>query len=99
MAHEKARGVRFRFDGAGELTLVSIGFDRGSAEETLPVTYQGESVEVALNAAYVMDVLQVLEGPTVEFQLKDASTQTVIVPVDDDPRLEEYIYVLMPMRL
>jgi DNA polymerase-3 subunit beta len=41
MAHEKARGVRFRFDGAGELTLVSIGFDRGSAEETLPVTYQG----------------------------------------------------------
>jgi DNA polymerase III sliding clamp (beta) subunit (PCNA family) len=56
-------------------------------------------VEVALNAAYVMDVLQVLEGPTVEFQLKDASTQTVIVPVDDDPRLEEYIYVLMPMRL
>ncbi len=99
MAHEKARGVRFRFDPAGELTLVSIGYERGSAEETLSVVYQGEPLEIALNAGYVMDVLQVLECPTVELQLRDSNTQTVLIPVDDDPRLEEYIYVLMPMRL
>lgn len=99
MAHEKAKGVRFTFDPAGELKLVSIGYDRGSAEEVLTVSYQGEPVEVALNAAYVMDVLQVLEVESVEFQLKDSGTQSVVVPVDDDPRLEEYIYVLMPMRL
>jgi DNA polymerase-3 subunit beta len=99
MAHEKARGVRFKFDPSGELTLVSIGYERGSAEETLSVSYQGEALEIALNAAYVIDVLQVLECPTIELQLKDSNTQTVLVPVDDDPRLEEYIYVLMPMRL
>jgi DNA polymerase-3 subunit beta len=99
MAHEKARGVRFRLDPAGEMTLVSIGYDRGSAEETLSISYQGEALEMALNAGYVMDALQVLECPTVELQLKDANTQTVLVPVDDDTRLEEYIYVLMPMRL
>ncbi len=98
MAHEKAKGVRFRFDPSGEMTLVSIGYDRGSAEETLSVSYQGDPVEVALNASYVMDVLQVLEVETVELQLKDSSTQTVLVPVEDDHRLEEYIYVLMPMR-
>ncbi|MCD4749072.1 MAG: DNA polymerase III subunit beta [Thermoanaerobaculales bacterium] len=98
MAHEKAKGVRFAFDPAGEMTLVSIGYDRGSAEETLSVSYQGESVQVSLNAAYVMDVLQVLDVETVELQLKDGNTQTVLVPVDDDSRLEEYIYVLMPMR-
>ena len=99
MAHEKARGVRFRLDPSGELTLVSIGYERGSAEETLGVSYQGEGIEIALNAAYVMDVLQVLECSAVELQLRDANSQTVLVPVDDDPRLEEYIYVLMPMRL
>jgi len=99
MAHEKARGVRFRLDPAGELTLASIGYERGSAEETLGVTYQGDSLEIALNAAYMMDVLQVLECPTIELQLRDANSQTVLVPVEDDPRLEEYIYVLMPMRL
>jgi DNA polymerase-3 subunit beta len=99
MAHEKARGVRFRLDPAGELTLASIGYERGSAEETLGVSYQGDSLEIALNAAYVMDVLQVLECPTIELQLRDASSQTVLIPVEDDPRLEEYIYVLMPMRL
>lgn len=99
MAHEKARGVRFRFDSAGELTLVSIGYDRGSAEETLTVTYQGDSLEIALNAQYMIEVLQTLECPLVELQLKDGNTQCVLVPVDDDPRLEEYIYVLMPMRL
>ncbi len=99
MAHEKARGVRFRFDpSAGEVTLVSMGYDRGSAEEVLTVSYQGEPVEVALNAGYVIDVLQALDIENVELQLKDGATQTVLVPVDDDPRLEEYIYVLMPMR-
>jgi len=99
MAHEKAHGVRFRFEPSGELTLVSIGYERGSAEETLSVNYQGESVEIALNAAYMIDVLQVLECPTIELQLRDSNTQTVVVPVDDDPRLEEYVYILMPMRL
>jgi DNA polymerase-3 subunit beta len=99
MAHEKARGVRFRFDPDGELTLVSIGYDRGSAEEVLSVSYQGDAVEIALNAQYVIDALQTLECPSVELQLKDGNTQCVLVPVDDDSRLEEYIYVLMPMRL
>ena len=99
MAHEKARGVRFRFAGSGELTLASIGYERGSAEETLNVTYQGDGLEIALNAAYLIDVLQVLECDTVELQLRDSNTQCVVVPVDDDSRLEEYIYVLMPMRL
>jgi len=99
MAHEKARGVRFRFSDEGELTLISIGYERGSAEETLTVNYQGESLEIALNAAYLIDVLQVLECDLVELQLRDSNTQCVVVPVDDDSRLEEYIYVLMPMRL
>jgi DNA polymerase-3 subunit beta len=99
MAHEKARGVRFRFDPDGELTLVSIGYDRGSAEETLSLSYQGDSVDIALNAAYLIEVLQVLDCEKVELQLRDANAQCVVVPVDDDPRLEEYIYVLMPMRI
>ena len=99
MAHEKARGVRFRFTPAGELTLVSIGYERGSAEETLSVTYQGEGLEIALNASYLIDVLQVLECDAVELQLRDSNTQCVVVPLEDDSRLEEYIYVLMPMRL
>ena len=42
--------------------------------------------------------LQALECENVELQLRDSNTQCVVVPVDDDPRLEEYIYVLMPMR-
>jgi len=99
LAHEKARGVRFRFDSMGELRLVSIGHDRGSAEESLPITYQGENVEIALNAGYLIDVLQVLGNETVEIQLRDGNTQCVLVPVEDDSRLEEYVYVLMPMRV
>ena len=99
LAHEKARGVRFKFDSMGEVRLVSIGYDRGSAEETLPITYQGESVDIALNAGYLIDVLQILESEMIEIQLRDGNTQCVLVPVEDDSRLEEYVYVLMPMRV
>jgi len=99
MAHAKARGVRFRVDPAGELQLASIGYDRGSAEETLEIAYQGDPLEISLNAAYMMEMLQVLDCESVELQLRDAGTQCVVVPVEDDPRLEEYLYVLMPMRV
>lgn len=99
MAHEKARGVRFHFDPAGELKLISIGYEKGSAEEVLAATYQGDSMDIALNAQYVIDVLQVLDCEAVDLQLRDGSSQCVLVPVDDDPRLEEYVYVLMPMRI
>ena len=69
------------------------------AVPTLNVAHQGDGLEIALNASYLIDVLQVLECETVELQLRDSNTQCVVVPVDDDSRLEEYIYVLMPMRL
>ena len=58
-----------------------------------------DALEIALNAAYLIDVLQVLECDSVELQLRDGNTQCVVVPIDDDSRLEEYIYILMPMRL
>ena len=99
LAHEKSRGVRLGVDPSGEIRLVSMGYDRGSAEETLSATYQGESMDIALNAAYLIDALQVLECEQVELQLRDSGGQCVMVPIDDDDRLEEYIYVLMPMRL
>ncbi len=99
LAHEKARGVRFRFGSNGELTLVSIGQELGTAEEVLAIDYQGDSIEMALNAMYVIDVLNVLDTEKVEIQLRDASAQCVLVPVDDDERLEEYLYVVMPMRV
>lgn len=99
MANEKAKGVRFLFDPSGELTLQSFGYERGEAQETISVLYQGERIEVSLNAAYVVDFLQVLDVETIEFQMKSPKTQTILVPVDDDPRLEEYVYVLMPMRV
>lgn len=99
LAHEKARGVRFGFSSEGELTLVSIGQELGSAEEVLAIDYQGASIEMALNASYLIDVLSVLDTEHVELQLRDSGTQCVLVPVNDDQRLEEYIYVLMPMRV
>ncbi len=99
MAHDKAKGVRLKLMPPDELNLLSVGYDAGKAEETLPVVYQGESLEITLNAAYMIDVLQALDCDTVEVQLRDGKTQCVLVPVEDDSRLEEYIYVLMPMRI
>ncbi len=99
MAHDKARGVRLKLAPPNELNVVSVGYEAGKAEETLPVEYQGETLEITLNAAYMIDVLQVLTSDEVELQLRDSKIQCVLVPVEDDPRLEEYIYVLMPMRI
>ncbi len=99
LASERARGIRLAFASEGELVLSSIGADLGSAEEALSVEYDGAPVSMAVNAAYLLDVLGALDCETVEIQLRDEKTQCLVVPVDDDPRLEEYVYVLMPMRV
>ena len=99
MANEKARGVRFAFDPSGDLTLQSFGYERGEAHETLGTLYQGEPIEVSLNASFIIDFLQVVDVEMVEFQMKSPKNQTILVPIDDDARLEEYVYVLMPMRV
>ncbi len=98
LASERSRAVRFAFE-EGTATISSSNPEMGEARESLPVSIEGgEELTISFNAQYVLDFLGVVAGEEVEIQLKDDSSQGLLLPAGGDSELR-YEYVIMPMRL
>lgn len=98
LASERTRGVQLQFE-EDSLALTSVGFDLGQASEVVACRYRGEPVRSLVNAGYVLDFLNAVETPEVEFQLRDADGPVVMSPVGGDAALGECLYVIMPIRV
>lgn len=94
LSSEKIRGVKFSIS-TNRLNLSASSADIGDAEEEMDVEYTGDSLEIAFNARYLVDVLEVLKEERVRLELKDELSPGVVRAVDSD----DYVYIIMPMRL
>lgn len=98
LTSERTHGVQMTIDREG-LTLTSVGFDVGQAEEQVSCSYAGELVKVFVNAQYILDFLGAVETGEIEIQIRDGDGPVVMLPVGDDERIQETLYVIMPIRL
>ena len=94
LADEKSKMVRFEIQ-KGNLSLISDNTELGAAQEEMPIEYEGEEVSIGLNAKYVLDILNVIEGDSVTLNLKDQNHSCLFTVADDD----QYKSIVMPMRL
>jgi len=94
LSNEKFRGVRLDLD-AGKLTVAANNPEQETAEEEVPVEYDGERLEVGFNVSYLLDVLNALRGARVRLVLSDPNSSVLLT----DPAAEGALYVIMPMRL
>ncbi len=94
IASEKTRAVKMALD-TDKITLSVTSPENGVAVEEVPGEYTSQGFEIGFNARYLMDILQQLEGDTIEVHLADAAAPTLIREHDKASAL----YVLMPMRV
>ncbi len=94
LSNEKYRGIRLTLT-EGNLQIVANNPEQEEAEENLSVDYQGESLEVGFNVAYLIDVLNAIRGEQVMMVASDANSSALVRDFDD----ESALYVVMPMRL
>jgi DNA polymerase-3 subunit beta len=94
LSSERSRAIKFAFT-SGKVTVHINNPDLGTATETVPVTYDGDDVEVTFNARYMLDTLSSMNVETVELGLKDELSPCVI----SQKGQEDYISVIMPMRI
>ena len=94
VAHERSRGFKLSLRD-GELELSTSNPDLGEARETLQVDYQGERLEAAFNARYVLEALGAMSSKEVVLELLEEMAPAQIRPADD----ADQIAVIMPMRL
>ncbi len=94
IASEKTRAVKVSLD-TDKVTLSVTSPENGTATEEVPGSYTSPGFDIGFNSRYLMDILQQVEGDTVEVHLADAAAPTLIRENDKASAL----YVLMPMRV
>ena len=94
IASERTRAVKMALD-RDRVTLSVTSPENGTAAEEVSADYGSDALEIGFNARYLMDILDQIEGDTVEVHLADAAAPTLLRENDKAPAL----YVLMPMRV
>ncbi len=94
LSNEKFRGVRFQLEPA-KLRISANNSDQEHAEEDLPLTYNGNNMEIGFNVAYLLDVVSSISSKFISCAFTDPNNGVLIKPAEDDDSL----YVVMPMRL
>lgn len=94
LSNEKYRGIRLSFD-AGTLKIQAHNPEQEEAEEEIEISYGGELLEIGFNVNYLLDVLNTIEGETIDGTLKDSNSSALL----RDPADENALFVVMPMRL
>ena len=96
LSNERSRAVKFQIE-KGKVDVTSSSPEIGEATETLPVEYNGPSLQICFNAQYVLDFLAAVATDVVSLELKDEVSQAVMKPVGAEGY--DYTYVIMPMRV
>jgi DNA polymerase-3 subunit beta len=88
---DESRGVDFTF-GGGKLTLSSKAADVGRSRVELPISYEGDPVEITFDPRYLTDALKTLDPASpIAAELIDHKSAAVFKTEDG------YTYVVMPL--
>lgn len=86
------QSVRFTFD-AGELILSANNVHIGEGKVSMPVNYTGQTLDIAFNPGFFLDVLRHTKDETVKLGLTDSYNPGVVTDSSSS------LFVIMPMRL
>jgi len=95
LSSERYRGVKLDLK-EGTMAISTNNPDLGEAVEELEAEYRGKRLTVGFNSRYLIDVLGVLgDSGDVDISVKDEVSPGLVKTEGDD----DYLYVVMPMRL
>lgn len=104
VARENANRVILRTEEE-KLVLTAESQMVGNAYEEVEVGREGDDVEIAFNARYLLDVLNVLEEDGLHLELTEPLKPGLVRPVPaapkegEAPAIADYLCVLMPMQI
>ena len=79
----------------GRVTLVATSAELGDNVAEIDASIEGDSIEVAFNAKYLIDVLSIIESPQFILETSTSSSPGVFRPIGDD----NFTHVIMPMHI
>ncbi|MGI6376682.1 MAG: DNA polymerase III subunit beta [Anaerolineae bacterium] len=83
-------------DGASSQMIVSAtSSEQGDNVSELDVQVEGAPIEIAFNARYLVDALNVITSAQVQLETRDPSSPGVLKPVGDP----DFVHIVMPMHI
>ena len=95
LSHEKFRGVRWQFE-QNQLQITAHNPEQEWGEEVIAIDYSGPAFNVDFNVAYVLDILNAIDEPTITLSLSNEQSALL---VEGEKQLDQSQYVVMPMQL
>ena len=90
LTDEESRSISLRFD-AEQVTLSSRTPEKGEAEVTCPIQYEGDPLELRFTPAFLIDALRVIEADNVSLEM-NANNKPAVLKAGND-----FLYALMPL--
>jgi DNA polymerase-3 subunit beta len=81
--------------GTGRVTLTATSAEVGDNVGEIDAVIEGEEMEIAFNAKYLIDVLSIVDAAQVALETTTASSPGVIKPIGS----EDFTHVIMPMHI
>ena len=95
LSNEKSRGVRLQFR-ENLLRILANNPEQEEAEETIQIEYNHEDLDIALNASYLIEILNSFDVGDARLTLSTPDSSILIEEVANEGNS---LYVVMPMHL
>jgi len=97
VASDQTHRIRMAFN-AGMVKFSVQTPDLGEAQDELPVSYEGDPLEIGFNATYLLEILRYIPTDEVRLTFRAPERAATVEPVGwDDPA--KYLCLVMPLRL
>ncbi len=97
-ADERSGAIKLRLD-KGEVKVSSSSSDAGESEDSIETAYNGDTVTIGFNSAYLLDFLKNAGSAEIRLEFKDAQSAGQMRPEEPSDSEFKYRYIVMPMRI
>ena len=94
-ARESANNVKLVIKKPKTLQIVAVSPQLGDNISELEGVVEGEELEIAFNAKFILDALSVIDKPKIALELAGNLSAGIIRPAGD----KDYLYLVMPLRM
>jgi len=82
-------------DGGGRLILSASSAEHGDSVSELDATIEGQPIEIAFNARYLIDALSAVSTAQTSLETRDPSSPGLLRPVGG----ADFVHIIMPMHI
>ena len=90
----KSKAIKLSLED-NKLNLSVESQSKGSANEIIDISYDGDKVDIGFNSKYIIDICNEVDGEEVNISILDSVSPAIILDKTD----ENLFFVLMPMRI